>query len=115
MPNATIKKWIEPYVLLETLKKKYQMSDITFDGITKEMSKNKMFKAIQNSNNQAFGLYMKNVNKFYIFQAETALATEEVMQTLDFQNEDYELTQDRETPIKDVDVAKAEAAIIMNV
>ena len=115
MQNAIIKKWIEPYVLLETLKKKYQMSDITFDGITKAMSKNKMFKTIQNSNNQAFGLYMKNVNKFYIFQAETTISAEEIMQTLDFKNDDYELTEDRESPIKDVDIAKAEAAIIMNV
>ena len=65
MTNLVLKKWIEPYVLLETLKKQYEMKDFTFDGWTKPDMTKEFFKALEKQ--ATFGLYMKNVNKFYVF------------------------------------------------
>lgn len=33
--HRILKKWVEPYVLLETLKKHYEIKDFTFDGYSK--------------------------------------------------------------------------------
>ena len=43
MNNLIIKKWIEPYRLLETVKKYCQLTDLTFDGMNKLEQKNNMF------------------------------------------------------------------------
>ena len=46
--NKIITKWIEPYVLLETLKKDCELvKDFTFDGFSKnEIKKRKFFRTI---------------------------------------------------------------------
>ena len=33
--HRIIKKWFQPYVILETVKKYFEVTDITFDGKTK--------------------------------------------------------------------------------
>lgn len=113
--NIIIKKWIEPYVLLETAKKHFEMEDLTFDGFSKIEKKNELLKKLKNIKGAAFGLYMKNVNKFYFFSTEKKLNIEKflIQQTLNFNNNDYETTEDINKPIELVDIGKAEAGIII--
>ena len=47
MKSIIITKWIEPYKLLESIKKEYNFKDFTFDGITKQIEKNKFFKELK--------------------------------------------------------------------
>lgn len=59
---------IEPYVLLEKTKKYFDVKDFTFDGQSKPQVKFEFLKAIEEANQKqiSMGLYMKNVNKFYL-------------------------------------------------
>jgi len=111
--SVIIKKWIEPYVLLETLKTHFKMLDLTFDGFSKSAQKSKMYKIIDKSEGKAFGLYMKNVNKFYVFNSENLINSDELLEVISVKNDDCEYSDDREVPINYVDLAKAEAAIII--
>ena len=46
--NKIIKKWIEPYVLLETLKKDCDLvKDFTFDGFSKNEIKKEFLKQLK--------------------------------------------------------------------
>lgn len=108
MAHYVIKKWIEPYVLLETLKSKYTMKDFTFDGFSKNALKKEFLKELQNP--ETFGLYMKNVNKFYLFTGVKDLNLDSVF---GFSLEDYDITEDFEVPLSMVDSGKAEAGIIL--
>lgn len=108
MAHYVIKKWIEPYVLLETLKSHYAMKDFTFDGFSKNALKKEFLKKLQEPD--TFGLYMKNVNKFYLFTGVKDLNLESV---LGFSSEDYDITEDYEVPLSMVDSGKAEAGIIL--
>lgn len=113
MSNIIIKKWMEPYILLETFKKHFEMEDLTFDGLTKQTAKDKMLKIIEKNEGKAFGLYMKNVNKFYIFKSADKQNTDNLLGFLNLSLEDAEITEDYEIPLQYVDLAKAEAAIIL--
>ena len=66
--HRIITKWIEPYVLLETVKKYFDVKDYTFSGANKAEVKKEFLKAIEKSSKDkiTIGLYMKNVNKFYL-------------------------------------------------
>ena len=66
--HRIITKWIEPYVLLETVKKYFDVKDYNFTGANKLEIKKEFLLAIEKSakNKIAMGLYMKNVNKFYL-------------------------------------------------
>ncbi len=108
MTHYIIKKWIEPYVLLEKLKSNYDMKDYTFDGFSKISVKQDFFKQLKKEN--TFGLYMKNVNKYYLFSGVTPLNLENLF---GFGAEDYEVTDDSEKPLSMVDSAKAEAGILI--
>ena len=82
--NKIIKKWIEPYVLLETLKKDCELvKDFTFDG------------------------FSKNVNKFYLFNGQ-----EDIDKIFELAEDDYEITCDNEKPFEMIDMGKAEAVLI---
>ncbi len=107
MTNIIIKKWIEPYILLETAKKAYEMKDYTFDGFSKDAVKKEFLKALEKPN--TFGLYMKNVNKFYLFSGEKPI---DLKNLYNFTEEDFELTNELEKPFSLVDLGKAEAGII---
>lgn len=66
--HRIITKWIEPYVLLEKVKKYFDVKDFEFNGQNKEETKAKFLQAIEDENEKqiSMGLYMKNVNKFYL-------------------------------------------------
>lgn len=66
--HRIITKWIEPYVLLETVKKYFDVKDYTFTGANKAEVKKEFLNAIEKSSKDkiTMGLYMKNVNKFYL-------------------------------------------------
>lgn len=105
--NKIIKKWIEPYVLLETLKKDCELvKDFTFDGFSKNAVKNEFLKQLKKENH--FGLYMKNVNKFYLFKGYV-----DIDKIFELTPPDYDTTEDIEKPFDMVDMGKAEAGIIL--
>lgn len=105
--NKIITKWIEPYVLLETLKKNCKLvKDFTFDGFSKNNIKKEFLKELAKENN--FGLYMKNVNKFYLFSGNA-----DIDKIFELTASDYETTEDIEKPFDMVDIGKAEAGIII--
>lgn len=66
--HRIITKWIEPYVLLEKVKKYFDVKDFEFNGQNKNEIKAKFLQAIEDANAKqiSMGLYMKNVNKFYL-------------------------------------------------
>lgn len=104
--HKIIKKWIEPYVLLETIKKDSELvEDFTFDGFSKNDIKKDFLKKL--NKDDFFGLYMKNVNKFYLFKGKI-----DIDKIFDLSPSDYEITEDIEKPFEMVDMGKAEASII---
>lgn len=66
--HRIITKWIEPYVLLEKVKKYFDVKDFEFNGQNKKEVKAKFLQTIEDENQKqiSMGLYMKNVNKFYL-------------------------------------------------
>src|SRR5574344_1533191 len=66
--HRIITKWIEPYVLLEKVKKYFDTKEFVFNGQNKDKVKSEFLKSIETANNEkiSMGLYMKNVNKFYL-------------------------------------------------
>lgn len=66
--HRIITKWIEPYVLLEKVKKYFDIKDFEFNGQNKQDVKAKFLQEIEEENKKqtSMGLYMKNVNKFYL-------------------------------------------------
>lgn len=66
--HRIITRWIEPYVLLEKVKKYFDIKAFEFDGKNKNEVKAKFLQAIEDENEKqiSMGLYMKNVNKFYL-------------------------------------------------
>ncbi len=68
--HRIITKFIEPYVLLESVKKYYDLSDYTFTSANKNEVKEKFLTDLEKSNAEriSMGLYMKNVNKFYLLK-----------------------------------------------
>ncbi len=68
--HRILTRWVEPYVLLEKVKKYFDVIDFTFDGKNKKEIKAQFLQAIEDeSKNQiSMGLYMKNLNKFYLLK-----------------------------------------------
>lgn len=68
--HRIITKWIEPYVLLEKVKKYFEVTEFEFNGQNKQDVKAKLLQAIEDENEKqiSMGLYMKNVNKFYLLK-----------------------------------------------
>ncbi len=99
-------KRIEPYDILETLKKHCEMKDFTFDGFSKNDIKQEFVKEL--NDDRTFGLYMKNVNKFYLFKGAV-----DIDNMLSLNPEDYYTTSDLEEPFNMVDMGKAEAGFII--
>lgn len=108
MSHYIIKKWIEPYVLLETLKAHYEMKDLTFDGFSKNTIKENFIKELHNAD--SFGLYMKNVNKFYLFTGKEPLSIEKLF---NLSPEDYYEAKDYNEALSMIDSGKAEASILI--
>ena len=68
--HRIITKFIEPYVLLESVKKYYDLEEYTFVSSNKDEIKAKFLADLEKSNAEriSMGLYMKNVNKFYLLK-----------------------------------------------
>ena len=114
MKSIIITKWIEPYKLLETIKTEYEYKDFTFDGISKPIEKKKFFKELETSNN-SIGLYMKNVNKYYLFSRSANFDIwKKLVDVFGFIDGDFEQSDDTENkPFNMVDLGKAEASLII--
>lgn len=140
--HRIITKWVEPYVLLDKVKKYFDIKDFTFDGTNKAQVKAEFLEAIEEANKTqiSMGLYMKNVNKFYLLtlreNVDAILAeynVPDVLKTLDLTvlhkvliskelgySEEEQFAQDGIKYIKQereafdlVDLGKAEASFIM--
>ena len=127
MDNLIVTKRIEPYDLIEGIKKNYTVEDFTFTGYNKfdilESFLNKMQELSKNV--IAFGLYMKNVNKFYLIsstiepiQLEENINTTVLNNILGLSQSDLvnkngiEYTDNREKALSAIDMGKAEASFI---
>jgi len=68
--HRIITKQIDPYNLIESVKKYYDLEEFQFDSTNKKEVKEKFLSAIEESNKEriSMGLYMKNVNKFYLLK-----------------------------------------------
>ena len=140
--HRIITRWVEPYVLLEKVKKYFDVEDFTFDGKTKAEMKAKLLEEIEKSSKEriSMGLYMKNVNKFYLLKLRENVdeildeyKVPEVLKTLDLivlhkaiiskelgYTQEEQMTQDGILYIKQeseafdmIDMGKAEASFIM--
>lgn len=113
MKSIIITKWIEPYKLLETIKEDYKYKDFTFDTITKNIEKKKFLKELGNSQ-FSLGLYMKNVNKYYLFSKNEYFDIwQKLVEVFEFADSDFEISDDITKPFDMVDLGKAEAGIII--
>lgn len=115
MKSITIKKWIEPYKLLESIKEDFEYSDYTFDGSNKESKKKEFLKKLE-SNTSSIGLYMKNVNKYYLFTHKEISAEQlwkKLCKEFEFTPADYEETETLEESFHLVDIGKSEANLIL--
>lgn len=112
MKNLIIKKWVEPYRLLETVKVYCDMTDLTFDGMNKFTQKAKMFSALED-NDKSFALYMKNVNKFYVFTPNDEFdLCAKLVEVFGFESEDYQISENSEEALSLIDMGKAEASFL---
>lgn len=66
--HRIITRWMEPYVLLDKIKKYFDIKEMPFTPQNKNEVKAKLLQAIEDENTKqiSMGLYMKNVNKFYL-------------------------------------------------
>ncbi len=109
MLNLIIRKWIEPYMLLETIKEYASTEEFSFDGSNKAILKQHFLKQLRDT--KAFGLYMKNVNKFYLFNANINVK-DIITKAFDLTDNDFEITEDVHKPFDMVDSGEAEASVI---
>ena len=126
--NRVITKRIEPYDVIESAKKFYDVVDYTFTGRNKFEIMEEFLSALS-SNKSSIGLYMKNVNKFYLLTIkENPLKLSDVellhryliTDEYDF-SEDEQVNQigikystDTEYAIEQIDMGKAEASFILS-
>ena len=112
MKCLVVEKWIEPYVILEKFKKYFECVDLTFDGFSKTIEKKNMLTLIQNSSDLTVGIYMKNVNKFYVMTSENLSSLSKVFEELGLDKGEISLKDDAEEGILLIDMAKAEFIVI---
>lgn len=140
--HRIITKWMEPYVLLEKIKKYFELKEFPFTPQNKNEVKAKFLRVIEDANNEqiSMGLYMKNVNKFYLLTLREDVSTildeyevPDVLKKLDLTvlhkvlitkefgySQEEQMAQDGIKYIKQeseafdlVDMGKAEASFIM--
>ena len=109
MLNLIVKKWIEPYMLLETIKEHSSREEFTFVGTNKAILKTHFLKQLRET--KGFGLYMKNVNKFYLFDTNCNVK-EIVTKAFELSDSDYEISEDENRAFDLIDSGEAEASII---
>lgn len=128
MQHLIITKRIEPYDLIEGIKKNYEVEDFTFTGYNKFDILEKFLGKMEEISKKyvVFGLYMKNVNKFYLISSEVPnsnleqnIKTMVLSGVLGLSEDNYknqnglECTRDRDKALSAVDLGKAEASLII--
>lgn len=126
--NRIITKRIEPYDVIESAKKFYDVVDYTFTGRNKFEVLDGFLSALKSLNVAGMGLYMKNVNKFYLLSVKENPENKsdiELLHTLLIKNEygftdDEQINQagieynsDVEYALEQIDMGKAEASFIL--
>lgn len=127
--NRIITKRIEPYDVIESAKKFYDAIDYTFNGFNKFEVLNKFLKDLKSISNKkpAMGLYMKNVNKFYLLSIKDnsnksdiellhkLLLTDEygISESDQISQTGLSYSDDLEFSIEQIDMGKAEATFII--
>ncbi len=68
--HRIITRQIEPYILIEAVRKYFDVEEISFNSYNKKQAKENFLAKIEKENKKqiAMGLYMKNVNKFYVLK-----------------------------------------------
>jgi uncharacterized protein (DUF1015 family) len=68
--HRIITRQIEPYILIEAVRKYFDVEEIGFNSYNKKQAKENFLAKIEKENQKqiTMGLYMKNVNKFYILK-----------------------------------------------
>ncbi|MCI1274342.1 MAG: hypothetical protein LKG27_07930 [Clostridiaceae bacterium] len=114
MKSVVVTKWLEPYVILETFKKHFELKVFNFDGFSKPMEEKKFLSSIEKSLTFSIGIYMKNVNKFYLFTSEKLvdIYSEILEKEFSLSSEDMKTDVEVADAIKMVDLAKAEFIMI---
>ena len=64
--HRIVTKWFQPYMILESAKNFFNVVDYTFNGQNKFDIMDEFLSEIKKSEKITVGLYMKNVNKFYL-------------------------------------------------
>ncbi|MBQ3311180.1 DUF1015 domain-containing protein [bacterium] len=68
--HRILTRWVEPYVLLDKVKKYFDVEEIVFDSKNKLAKKTELLEKIEKESAKqiSMGLYLKNVNKFYLLK-----------------------------------------------
>lgn len=128
--NRIITKRIEPYDVIESAKKFYDVTDYTFNGFNKFEILDKFLTDLKTilKDKPAMGLYMKNVNKFYLLSIKEDYSNQsdiELLHQLLLTNEygfseSEQLSQiglnysdNIEYSLEQIDMGKAEATFIL--
>lgn len=128
MKHIIIIKRIEPYDLIEGIKKNFSVEDFTFIGMNKFEVLEKIISKMSEIQNEqtAFGLYMKNVNKFYLVTSDKSISEMEnlinknILENIlniepeNIKAEEILLTESRDNALTAVDMGKAEASIFIS-
>ena len=126
--HRIIKKWFQPYMIIESAKKNFDIIDYTFSGQNKFEMMNNFLEELNKKDTIKFGLYMKNVNKFYLLTLKKGLSQDSDISALENlllkdrfgsdeivnDNDWIEITTDTDKAFNMIDLGKAEAAFIMN-
>ena len=83
-----------------------QVKVFTYDGFSKYSVKKEFLDKLQKGNYT--GLYMKNVNQFYLFDGQI-----DIYKIFNLQKSDYETTENIEKPFDMIDTGKAEASFLI--
>ncbi len=126
--HRIVTKWFQPYMILESAKKYFDLKDYTFNGQNKFEMMDKFLEEIKNSEKITVGLYMKNVNKFYLLTLKNGIDENNDITALynllfknqfnsdeHYDSDDWvEITTDTDKAFSMIDLGKAEASFIMN-
>lgn len=126
--HRIVTKWFQPYMILESAKNFFNVVDYTFNGQNKFDIMDEFLSEIKKAEKITVGLYMKNVNKFYLLTLKDNLNEESdilALENLLFKNrfgsqenldsDDWiEITTDTDRAFNMIDLGKAEASFIMD-
>lgn len=130
--NRIITKRVEPYDVIESVKKFYDSTEYTFTGRNKFETLDNFLSDLKKSTEEkpTMGLYMKNVNKFYLLsikenEGKSGKSDTELLHEL-LLTQEYGITEDEqinqngiiysddlEFSLEQIDMGKAEALFIL--